>query len=157
MTIDNTRLKNYILQDPDNLGFAPFVANGDDVGVAGILNLIRDGSPTPALGITVQVRKTDILTSDLVEALDIADLGSITAAQISYLQMLALVPSISLLNADGSNTRVLGNLRTIFQNTTGGTRQRINQLSQRFGSEAEKLFGSGTVISPLDVAHALRG
>ena len=152
MAINLTALAAELNSDPIHYGYAALIVSGDDTGLAALLNKARDGSDTfPA----ISVRKTDISADDLVEAIDIADMATITIGAQTWLQMLAAVPVVQLLDAAGANTRILSNLRAIFAAGTG-TRSRINTLANRVGSRAEQLFGSGTVVADLDIAHALR-
>jgi hypothetical protein len=42
-------------------------------------------------------------------------------------------------------------------NNTNGTQTRLTAVATRPGSRAEELFGTDQVVSPDQVAHALRG
>src|SRR3990167_2587738 len=163
MAIDYIVLKNEILTDPLTYGYAAFVAAGEPENVAAALNKVRDGLDGET---AITVRKADVASKDIWEAISIADFPALPSnpnatalsterRSLSWLEGLANIPTIRLLNDDGSNTPVIGNLQGMFPAGTG-TRNRLIALGQRFGARAEQLFGTGTVISITDVSIALR-
>lgn len=153
MPINYTALAAEINTDPLGYGYAAQVAAGSDVGVADLLNQVRaggDGFPT------ITVRRADITPSEVLEAIDTRDLkASPTVLEGSWLESITQQRTMRLLNDDGSNTRVLANLRRLV-NDTNGSQTRVNAIANRNGSRAEQLFGTGTYVDPQDVARALR-
>ena len=141
MAIDYAALKTEIQNDPAGLGYAPFVAEGADNAIAGLLNAIITGNKV----------NTGSLTSDkLKQCITQADYAGLTTAQRSWLDFISQAPNIDL-----NNTTVAGGLNTLFP--SGTSRNNVIAAQQRDGSRAEKLFGAGTFITDLDVAKALRG
>lgn len=149
MAIDYTALRAEILNDPAGLGYALHVAAGSDNVIAGILNLVRA---------SITIRRDNIMPAEVLEAIDIRDFvasppGNPTLAA-SWFESVTQLRAIRLLNDDGSNTAVRGNLNRIL-NDVQGSQARILALSNRQGSRAEQLFGRNTVITDADVGTAL--
>ena len=158
MPINHQALQTELQTDPTALGYAASVASGNDEATAAILNQIRAG---------ITIRRADIEPREIAAAIAVADYtalgGNPTAAQLSterrflsWLTAIMAVPSLRLLNDDGSNTPVIDNFQAMFAAGTG-TRTRLIALASRQGTRAEQLFGVGTVVSAADVAKALRG
>lgn len=157
MAIDYAALKTELNTDPTALGYAAPRTAGDDVTLAGIVNLLRA---------TIQIRRADISASEIANAIDVADYtalpGSPTAAQLSserrflaWITGILTVGSVRLLNDDGTNAPAITNFQAMFP-AGSATRTRLLALASRNGSRAEQLFGAGTVITSADVAKALR-
>lgn len=157
MAINYSVLAAEIENDPQTYGYAALVASGSDEGIAALLNKPRDGSDGES---AISVRNPEIAAADLLEAIDNRDWNaSIPAIESGWFESITQQRTISLLNADGSNNRVLGNLRRMLKQSGDagfqGSRTRVDALANRIGSRAEQLFGPGTMISALDVAKAL--
>lgn len=155
-------LKTELNADPRAYGYAPLRASGSDNALADLLNLVRDGTN---IGPAIPIRRADISSKELWEAIDVADMtalpGSPSVAQLSaerrnlaWLSGLPAIPRLRLLNDDGSNTPAVANLLAIFP--ASPTRTRITALASRNGSRAEELFGRDTRLTDADVAVALR-
>ena len=155
-----TALRNEIQTDPQALGYAPFVSGGQDGAVCDVINFIRDGVTAAfngVVGTAITVRRSDVSPNEVLEAIDLADLiTTATTIQCSWLESITQTRTMRLLNDDGTNTRVLSNLRSLLA-AGSQSRTRLNNVANRNGSRAESLFGTGTVIVPDDVAKALRG
>lgn len=158
MAIDYVAFKTELQTDPQALGYAASRTAGDDVTLAGIVNLARAG---------ITIRRSDIQPLELASAIDVVDYTSIgaspTAAQLSterrflaWLTAVFALPVLRLVNDDGSDTLIIKNFKAMFAAGTP-TLTRLSALSVRNGSRAEQLFGAGTVVSSADVAKALRG
>lgn len=158
-------LKTELLTDPVGYGYAadgPTTPTPNVQGLADKLNLVRDGANG---GPAITVRKDAIASKDIYEAIDIGDYtalpGNPNASQLSterrflaWLTGLAAIPTVRLLNDDGSNTPVITNLQTAFP-AGSGTRTRLVALASRNGSRAEQLFGRNAVVTYHEVASAL--
>ena len=155
-----TALAAELTNDPQNYGYAPFRLNGADQTLADMLNFVRDGATAPPAGnigpAITGIREDFLMVADLLEAIDNRDLNtSASVLEGSLLESLLQQRTLRLLDASGQPTRVLGNLRRLFQNPgPQGTRSRIDSLALRSGSRAEQLFGPRVVISNQDVAAA---
>ena len=118
---------------------------------------VRDGTDGEN---AITVRRTDISAADVLEAIDVRDFDTTAPGgnfSLSWFESVTQLRSLQLIDEAGANTRILGNLRRILLNPgTQGSSARLDALANRFGSRAEQLFGSGTIITPEDVALALR-
>lgn len=153
MAINYSALKSEIQTDPLVYGYAAHVASGNDEAIATLLNAIRTGSDgLPA----ITVRRSDIAPVEVLEAIGFADLVSPSnTLQTAWFESITQYPTIQLVNADGTNTRVISNLFALVNNPSP-SRNRINAIANRNGSRAEQLFGVNTSITSSDVARALR-
>ncbi len=138
MPIDLLELKNEIINDPINLGYA----GKEPIEIARLLNEVRTD-------ITVTI-DAEILAWKFLDAIDPDELDALTAEQMEKLKMLL---SLGTINLKSANIRAI--LSRLFP-TDSKTAAALRSLIQRNGSRAEQLFGYGTVISHLDVARALR-
>jgi hypothetical protein len=161
MAINYTALKTELETDPIGYGYAPFYAAGDNGALADMLNLVRDGTNG---GPAISIRKSDVASKDIWEAIAIDDFPALPAnpnntqlsterRSLSWLEGLANIQTIRLLNNDGSNTPVIANLQGIFPAGTG-TRNRLIALASRNGSRAEQLFGANVRLTNEDIAKA---
>lgn len=155
--MDYAILRNELLTDPNGYGYDAWIAAGEPENCAAALNLPRASIP---------IRRADISSQEVIEAIDVTDFpalsGTPNSTQLSrerqYLAWLSgvmAVPSVRLLNDDGTDTPVVANLRAMFPQGTA-TRNRLIALASRDGSRSEQLFGSGVTISAQDVGTALR-
>jgi hypothetical protein len=148
--MDYLALKNEILTDPTGIGYAPFVAVGNDSGVRDLLNEKRTG---------ILIKRADIDPSEIFHALALADLTTNPGAStIGWMESLLTAPySIRLLNEDGTDTPVKANIVSLLKAGTNSTRDRLLLLQTRIGSRMEQLFGAGSYVTFADIAIALRG
>jgi hypothetical protein len=167
MSIDPVALRNEIVNDLTALGLKAMVATAEggtslgstrDADIVGALNLAR---------VSIQVKRSDITGQEVLQAITVADYtalpGTPTAAQLSserrylaWLTGLCAVPTVRLLNDDGTDGPVIANLKAMFAPGTG-TLTRLQALQTRNGSRAEQLFGAGAAVTVSDVSLALRG
>lgn len=147
MAINYPQLKTEITTDPNNYGYAPLLAIGNDQGIADILNLSR---------VAIQIKRADIDPSEIFHALDLADMVTNgTATQIGWMEACLDAPyTIRLLNEDGTDTPVQSNWLALLKTGTTPTKTRLAALRTRAGSRAEQLFGANTFVTPADVALA---
>lgn len=155
MAVDLTALRTELQNDPASLGYAALLTAGSDQGLADALNLRRA---------SIQVRRADIAPAEIAGAIAVADYtalpGTPTAAQLSterrflaWLTGIMAVPTLRLLNDDGTDGPAIANFKAMFAAGTG-TLTRLSALASRTGSRAEQLFGTGVGVTALDVARA---
>lgn len=147
--------------DPQGYGYAPFVTSGADNAVARLLNVPRDGStPAPDNGIAgpaITVRRTDVLAREVLEQLDNRDLitNATNLEAALFESIMQQGSALRLVADDGSDTRILGDLRRLLQNPgPQGSRARVSDVANRPGSRAEQLLGRGVTVTDADVAAA---
>lgn len=154
MAINYVALATELTTDPQTYGYAALISAGSDAGLADLLNKVRDGTDGEA---AITVRRADIAPNEILEAIDNRDfITSPNIAHASWFESVTQLRTIRLVNADGTNTRVLGNLRRLV-NDTQGSQTRLDAIAVRNGSRAEQLFGVSTSITADDIARALRG
>ena len=150
MAIDYTQLTALtaeIQSDPNAYGYAAFVAEGNDQGIADLLNLRRDGVSAPGAAITVY--RNDVRKAEIIGAFVVTDYDALTAARRD------LVGAILQLDVvDATDATLRSNLAAVFAAGTT-TRANLVAMAQRAGSRAEALFGTGAFIAHQDVARAL--
>lgn len=152
MAISYPALKSEILNDPQTYGYAAFVTSHEPEKIADLLNKVRDGTDGEA---AITVRRADIKSSELLEAIDTRDfINSPNALAASWFESITQAATIRLVNPDGTNTRAIGNFSRVI-NDTNGSQSRLSVLANRFGTRAEQLFGTGTFITPADVGAAM--
>ena len=135
-------LKTELTTDPHTLGYAPFVAQGATVSLAGILNLPRAGEAT-------QFRNS-VSASEVVACLVFSEYTALTAAaQNCFNVVVAGAP----LDATNATLRTL--MAAIFASGTT-TRTNLINVASRQGSRAEALFGVNVSVTSDDVAAALK-
>lgn len=163
MPVTNAALKAELLNDPQNYGYAPFVAVRNDDVLSQLLNFKRDGVTAPPYGNTgpaVQIKRGNVAPSEILEAIDVRDLlnapPGVTSIPLtaSWLESITQYPTIRLANADGTKTLVRKNIDRITGDTQG-SQTRLDAVAVRFGSRAEQLFGENTAVSIAQVADAL--
>lgn len=163
--VNYAALKTELQTDPRGYGYAALT--GDYTNTAVALNRVRDGSagtvpatPTGAGGLAsgvVTVKRIDINASEVLEAVDRADfVATPNALLCSYFESATQQQKLRLVAEDGSDTRILSNLKGCFTNSTP-SRTRLNTIALRSGSRAEELFGTGTNIDVSDIERALVG
>lgn len=151
--------------DPVNLGYAPFVAAGNDVALAGMVNHVRDGA-TPLVidgaaignvGAAITIRRTDITPEELMEAIDNRDLGTGTqntnALAGALLNNILARRTIKLAEVDGSLTRTRQNLNRLILNTQA-SQTRFDALAIRNGSRAEQMLETNVQPTIEDIVIA---
>jgi hypothetical protein len=147
-------LKTELNTDPTTLGYATDLAAGSTQALANMLNLVRDGTNG---GPEIIVRRNDLTPNEVLEAIDSRDFElTPNAAHVAWLESVTQLARLRLVNEDGTNTRVLGNLkRILLVADTQGSRARLDAIANRQGSRAEQLFGVGTIVTSNDVTAAI--
>lgn len=153
-----TALKSELDTDPQNYGYAEQRVLGADQTMADMLNHVRDGVTAPPAGNTgpviAGIREDFLMPGDVLEAIDNRDfIASPNPAHVAWFESATQLRSIRLLNADGSQTRALGNINRLLENPGAqGSRARVTALANRNGSRAEQLFGPRTIVTHQDIA-----
>lgn len=160
MAINYPALKTELQTDPAALGYAPHVASGNAQGLADIMNWPRNGttaSPVNAVvGAAITIRRPDISPNEVLEAIDSRDfIASPGIAHVAWFESVTQLRSMRLVDDAGVDTRVLGNLKRIVNNTPQGSQSRLNTLASRVGSRTEQLFGAGIELTHSDIGTAL--
>lgn len=164
MPVTLPALKTELQTDPQNYGYAPFVAIRNDTVLALLINFKpRDGVTLPPfgnVGPAVQVKRGNVPPVEILEAIDVRDflaspagVNSIPLAQ-SWLESITQYSTIRLANADGTKTQVRKNIDRLVGDAQG-SQTRLDAVAVRFGSRAEQLFGENSVVSVQNVSDAL--
>lgn len=145
--MDYTALKSEINSDPTGIGYSSHVASGDDTGIADLLNAVGAGT----IYVT-SMERDEFLLAIASAYLTLPSLSS--TIQSKWDRILGVIQAATTINISSSSVRTL--LSTA---VSDGVLQQsvVDSITQRTGSRAEVLFGSGTIISPSDVSFALRG
>lgn len=161
-------LKTELQTDPRGYGYNAAARN--DTDMADKLRLVRDGSagtvpanPTAAGGSAdgkITRFKTSVPQADVIGAIDGRDIGGITQGQAAYLNAVLCFTDtggqtkLVLATQAGAKTLLRQNLDRLLADTNG-SQTRLDALAVRFGSRAEELFGTDTVVTVSDVGSAL--
>jgi len=145
MPIDYPALQTEILTDPVGIGYAPYVTDGNDVLVAALLNEVRVAAPT------FTINRGEVPSQKVVNEFDATEFGALVTEQLQRLSILTQFGTVDL--GDATVRQILGAIFPL----GGPTRTNLTALATRPCSRGEFLFGAGTVITPGDVAKALRG
>jgi len=145
MAIDYPALNTEILTDPTGIGYAPYVTDGNDVLVAALLNEVRVAAPT------FTINRGEVPSQKVVNEFDATEFGALVTEQLQRLSILTQFGTVDL--GDATVRQILGAIFPL----GGPTRTNLTALATRPCSRGEFLFGAGTVITPGDVAKALRG
>lgn len=139
--IDAAALTAEIQNDPTTLGYAPFVAAGNDQAIADLLNTLRVG---------ISVNRDTVTGNEFLAAVVLSDYTALVDADSkAWVKSLASMATIDVKNA---------NIRAIVAGMFPGgsaTRANLVALQTRQGSRAEQLFGAGNSVSIFDIARAL--
>lgn len=138
--MDYAALKTEIQTDPLGLGYAAYVASGNDSAIAEALNLVRG---------TISIDRKIVDSHEVIDATAATEWAALTAGEKQRYQTIVGAGRVNLKNA---------NVRAAFQAMFGAgtaTRAALIAMLTQTGSRAEQL-GFGTV-NYLDVAHAVRG
>lgn len=138
-------LKTELTTDPASLGYAALIKVGSDGGLADALNLPRSGASFAQF-------RSNVAPSEILHAVAPADFANANQLAVSKLQLI-LAPGV----VDASLANVRGSLQALFSGASQATRDALLAVCTRQGSRAEKLFGPGTTVTPLEIAIALRG
>lgn len=150
-------LKTEITTDPVAIGYN---SNNDVTNQ----NWIAIKNKINAVSQSINVPRTDVAASEILEAIDIRDLsypntGTLPAASQpianSWFESITQRDAIRLQKDDGTDTTVIKNIKLLLVAAGQGSQARITALSTRRGSRAEQLFGTGFVVVEQQVADAL--
>lgn len=164
MPVTIAALRNELLNDPNNYGYAPFIAIGNHDALVQMINFKpRDGVTVPPLGNTgpaQQIKRGNVPPVEILEAIDIRDfpanpgqVDNIPLAQ-SWMESITQYATIRLANADGTKTQVRRNIDRLVGNTNG-SQTRLDAVAVRFGSRCEFLFGENTTVTVAQIGEAL--
>lgn len=148
--IDYAALKGELQLDPQGMGYAALILDGNDAALAALLNETR-----PA----ILMERETVRSSEFMDAIHPTEFGTLTALQLNRLSFFLTMFSSQGREAGGiplkrANVRLM--LDAIFT-TNPVTKAALVTLRQRAGSRAEQLFGADTQVRHEDVAIALRG
>lgn len=138
MPIDKASLAAEIARDPKGM-LAQLVASGQDNAVADELNLIDD---------SIQIPNPPLSSRQVVALVVYDEWIQLDADQREFFRLIVAAGDVDI--SDASPVRQLFNIKT----TTGAA---LAAAYTRAGSLAEQLWGPDTVVTDVDVAHALRG
>lgn len=141
--IDISALKTELLTDPLGVGYGPSVGAGSDGATADLIN--AKTGPGAA-----NVKREPITPDVFFTAIPATEFLALTPLALQQLSVVLSQPTIDLTD---QNTRDI--VQGIFPTTAVKTA--LGGFKNRVGSRAEKLFGTGTVVSIDNVATALRG
>ncbi|HXI14817.1 MAG TPA: hypothetical protein VNM48_00500 [Chloroflexota bacterium] len=159
MPLTYPALRAELNTDPRAYGYAPYVPGTQAQALADLLNFDRNGmTPCPVnniIGPSVSIRRIDIAPQEVLEAIDNRDfITNANTLVVGWFESMTQALTIRMINDDGTDTRVLGNLKRMVNNTNG-TQTRITTIANRAGSRAEELFGREAEVSPADIYEAL--
>ena len=148
------QLKSELQSDPTALGYNS--AGRNDTDMAAKINLPRAG---------ISIRRIDVSSAEIWSAINVVDMIAIAAApsatqlsterrQLTWLQGVATIPTLRLINDDGTDTILITMAKSIFT-AASPTLIRLNALSVRLGSRAEQLYGRDTFVQVSDISKAL--
>ena len=137
--IDPVALRAELDNDPASLGYAPFMASGNNTALVALLNETHAAD---------QVSRGLIPSHEIIEATVAVDWAALTDPQ--QRQYMAITGA-GQVNASAVNVR-----DAFLAMFAGGTATRANlaALEARDGSRVEVLFGAGSVASLFDVREA---
>ena len=139
--MDYAALKAEIVADPAVLGYAPLWAAGDDIGLAGVLNAIRQ---------TIDINRGVIPSYEIINATTPTEWTALSNAEKQRYQTLTGAGQV-----DSGNANVRAAFQAMFAVGTA-SRTALATLLTRKGSRLEQLFGAGATASDLDIAAARR-
>lgn len=145
--INYAQLKTELQADPNNYGYSAPYAAGDNTACATLLNQVRA---------TITIRRDNISPAEVLEVIDNRDFETtLNPGHVAWFESVTQLPLLRLINDDGTDTRILGNLRRILQNPgPQQSRARLADIANRQGSRAEQLFGANTLLTNEDIAKA---
>lgn len=147
--MDYSVLKNEITNDPTKIGYAALLASGSDAGISPALNALTQARISRGI-VSVSVFMADFGAQVLALKAD----PTLSVAP----QFAALLWSLSIVSTiDYSNPVVLGGLAGMAKASVSGlTQDQITLITTRPASRADVLFGAGVIVSPADVAQAMK-
>jgi hypothetical protein len=142
-------LNSELTTDPKGVGYATPLAATNDNAVAALLNVITGPG---AATITIPSLTHDEFATLIAPV--VMALGSASAAlQAQWTPMLNLISGINVFQTTAQNMAMLNALSSDFPNQLPASA--ITAATTRIGSRAEVLWGVGTVINWIDIAHAM--
>lgn len=142
-------LNSELTTDPKGIGYATPLAATNDNAVAALINATTGPG---AATITIPSLTHDEFATLIAPV--VMAIGSASAAlQAQWTPMLNLISGISVFQTTAGNMGLLNTLASDFPNQL--TAAMITAATTRLGSRAEVLWGVGTVINWIDIAHAM--
>ncbi len=141
--IDYLVLKNELILDRSGVGYSGWISKGNDVWCANVLNATSGNG-------AAKVYRTDLAVEEVVKNIASGNFIALNAVQLAKMQFLFVRGTL-----DVTDPLVRANFLGIFSGMLP-TISGITAVCTKMGSRAEVLFGTGTQISPTDVAGALR-
>ena len=142
MGISNAELKTELNTDPKTLGYAPYIASGNHLAIAGLMNTVGLSAET--------VKRKAISQDEFMQAVIYVEYAALTAAQRDYLATIINCQSIDI-----TGTAVKDGLWAVFGSATV-TRANFNTLQTRPCTRAEALGGKNYAVNTEEIAKALR-
>ena len=139
-----TSLHTELTTDPDSIGYAPYVASGDDGSLAGLLNAPRTGQTCQSGPLTPQT---------VVGAITITDLAS--GQDANFLAWVRFIDERCPVGLDLNNAKVAAVFQRFFASNSASYTALANLRTVNGCSRAQALFGVSCVIAASDVAAAM--
>jgi len=153
MAINYAALKTELQTDPQTYGYAAALAAGEPETVAALLNKVRNGTDGEA---AITINRTTISPTEVLRVITVGDFrANLTNMAASWFESVTQYGTLQLRDAQGASTPTRDNFIALFSNGSA-TLTRLAALETRNGSRAEQLYGEGTVITPQDIATAMR-
>jgi hypothetical protein len=152
MAIDYPALKTELQTDPKSLGYAPFLAAGNNNALANILNEPRDsssGTGDPDYEVTVN----GVRARDAIKAIVPAEYAALTQAKRDGWRDILVLAQIEGGLIPNTDTDIRSFIQDIWATTV--TLGNLALLETRDGSRAEALFGADTVVDDDDIVMAM--
>jgi hypothetical protein len=147
--MDYQLLKNELNKDPKGLGYAQYIATGNDVYLAAKLN--DPAGPGAELITIAFLPRAKFLFGMASSAIVLA--GKDTATQNKWDRLLGFAQSVD--SIEMASPVIQGILQYAMADGLV-TQEQVDGFSKRKGSRAEVLFGENTTVTHTDVAIALR-
>lgn len=137
MSVDLAQLKIELQVDPTLRGYAVFMAIGNHVALADLLNQIQAG---------ISITRDTIPSWELFEAIVPSEWAALSAQEKQRMQTILSMGTVSV---KGANTR-----NAFLASFAAGSQTRSNlaALQNRSGSRAEQLLGQAVTITQIGAA-----
>lgn len=143
MPFTSEQLAAELNSDPTGRGYAPYIAAGDDVGLAENIN-------RPDAGTVDRIT----VTSDLFQTAVVASEYTVLTEQLRGLWQTIVTASVQR-GVPVKDPKIRAQIVSIWP-AGSVTRANLAAMQTKTGSRAEVLWGDGTVVQTGDIAQALR-
>jgi len=150
--IDYSALKTELQTDPKSLGYAPYLATGNNNALANLLNEVHDsssGTGDPEYEVTVN----GVSVRDAMKKIVPSEYAALTEAKRDGWRDILVLAQIEGGLIPNTDTDIRSFIQDIWATTT--TLANFAELETRDGSRAEALFGADTVIDDDDIVRAM--